>query len=82
MSVESPICRCDQIKAGMIFISSGVDWKVLRRGTYAIIDGKRMSVDNSRRNKWYVQPVDKSSPPLLACFDQLFDPDLWKFRKP
>ena len=85
MKDDPEFMYCREIKPGMIFDwprdRSSV-WKVIELGNYYLKDGKRVRIDNARKNKWWCQPVDESVPPELMCFSDFFAKELWNFRWP
>ena len=48
--------------------ASDEEWELVRRGNYVITDGKRIPVNNSRQNKWWIKSLN-SGEESLACFD-------------
>jgi len=85
MKDDSKFMYCREIKPGMIFDWPRYRpalWKVTEEGKYYLQEGKRIRIDNSRKNKWWCQPVDGSGPPMLCCFSEVFGVSLWNFRWP
>ncbi len=90
--------KCTEIKRGMELDSCGIGSprvKVLREGNYAFdSDGKRIPIENSRRNKWWVSlpntsghskkpPKVKPDTEALCCFGCEWDnKTMWRFAFP
>ncbi len=73
---------CQEIRPGMEFEGpKGAIVKVLRQGTYTFDEsGKRIPIDNHRRNKWWATDGGKED---LYCFDQEWDnEEKYHFRLP
>ena len=76
---------CAEIKIGMTFHDSSNPnevWKVEDQGNYMLKDGKRVRLENPRKNKWHCRRVGTNEPLKLACFDQVFPKTKFNFRMP
>jgi len=69
--------KCIDIKPGMKFDGpNGKRCTIVREGTYDLVNGKKIWVDNHRKNKWWASgfgPDGKDEE--WCCFDPVWDND-------
>lgn len=74
--------KCTEIKAGMTLMDhDGTVLTVISLARHTMVDGKRIPLDNRRRNKWMVDFPGKGQ--TMCCFDQEWDNDkVYHFSQP
>jgi len=63
-----------------MILDQTISWLILEEGTYAMENGKRVPLDNKRKNKWWCKNLMSSEPPKLMCFDGVFSDKTFRFR--
>ena len=73
--MKNSIKKCFEIKPGMTFTHANWDFslRVLREGNYSIIEGKKIPIDNRKKNKWWVKRMGAQEPEFMFCFDTNLD---------